>query len=43
MWVTELAGTDIPDYRLAVAYGGDKLPADDPTASFPRSVRSIST
>ena len=24
VWVVELPGTDIPDYRLAVAYGGDK-------------------
>ena len=35
VWVTELAGTDIPDYRLAVAYGGDKLPADDPYRFLP--------
>ncbi len=35
VWVTELAGPDIPDYRLAVAYGGDKLPADDPYRFLP--------
>ncbi len=35
VWVVELPGTDIPDYRLAVAYGGDKLPADDPYRFLP--------
>jgi 1,4-alpha-glucan branching enzyme len=35
VWVTELPGPDIPDYRLAVAYGGDKLPADDPYRFLP--------
>lgn len=35
VWVVELPGKDIPDYRLAVAYGGDKLPADDPYRFLP--------
>ena len=35
VWVAELPMTDIPDYRLAVAYGGDKLPADDPYRFLP--------
>ena len=35
VWVTELPTTEVPDYRLAVAYGGDKLPADDPYRFLP--------
>jgi 1,4-alpha-glucan branching enzyme len=35
VWVTELPGPNIPDYRLAVAYGGEKLPADDPYRFLP--------
>ena len=35
VWVTELPVKEIPDYRLAVAYGGDKLPADDPYRFLP--------
>jgi 1,4-alpha-glucan branching enzyme len=27
--------TTVPDYRLAVSYGGDKLPADDPYRFLP--------
>ncbi|MCB0902061.1 MAG: 1,4-alpha-glucan branching enzyme, partial [Actinobacteria bacterium] len=35
VWVAELPMTKVPDYRLAVAYGGDKLPADDPYRFLP--------
>ena len=35
VWVAELPMTTVPDYRLAVAYGGDKLPADDPYRFLP--------
>ena len=35
VWVAELPVKAIPDYRLAVAYGGDKLPADDPYRFLP--------
>ena len=42
VWVTELPTTEVPDYRLAVAYGGDRLPADDPYRFLPRSARSTS-
>jgi 1,4-alpha-glucan branching enzyme len=35
VWVAELPVKEIPDYRLAVAYGGDKLPADDPYRFLP--------
>jgi 1,4-alpha-glucan branching enzyme len=35
VWVTELPMTTVPDYRLAVSYGGDKLPADDPYRFLP--------
>ena len=35
VWVAELPTTVVPDYRLAVAYGGDKLPADDPYRFLP--------
>ena len=31
----EVPDTDVPDYRLAVAYGGDKIPADDPYRFLP--------
>lgn len=29
VWVQTIPGSEIPDYRLAVSYGGDTLPADD--------------
>ncbi len=35
VWVVELPDPDVPDYRLAVAYGGDKIPADDPYRFLP--------
>ena len=39
VWVTELPVTDVPDYRLAVSYGGGLLPAHDPHPT-PRSAAS---
>ncbi|MGB3675942.1 MAG: hypothetical protein WA988_16040, partial [Candidatus Nanopelagicales bacterium] len=35
VWATAVPGTDAPDYRLAVAYDGDPLPADDPYRFLP--------
>lgn len=29
VWVATVPGHEVPDYRLAVAYGGDAVPADD--------------
>ena len=35
VWITQLPGAEVPDYRLAVSYGADKLPADDPYRFLP--------
>ena len=35
VWLATIAGTEIPDYRLEVSYGGDALPADDPYHYLP--------
>jgi 1,4-alpha-glucan branching enzyme len=35
VWVCTVPGTDVPDYRLSVSYGGDSLPADDPYRFLP--------
>ena len=35
VWVTQVPGTTVPDYRLSVSYGGDALPADDPYRFLP--------
>lgn len=35
VWVAAVAGSQVPDYRLSVAYGGDALPADDPYRFLP--------
>ncbi|MDM7832374.1 1,4-alpha-glucan branching protein GlgB [Cellulomonas edaphi] len=35
VWVTVLPGTDVPDYRLDVTYGGSKTEVDDPYRFLP--------
>lgn len=35
VWVGLLPGTDVPDYRLDVTYGGQVIPADDPYRFLP--------
>lgn len=35
VWAAAVAGSQVPDYRLSVAYGGDSLPADDPYRFLP--------
>lgn len=35
VWLAHLPGGEVPDYRLAVSYGGDPLPADDPYRFLP--------
>lgn len=35
VWAAAVAGSDAPDYRLAVSYDGDALPADDPYRFLP--------
>ena len=35
IWVGLLPGSDVPDYRLDVTYGGEVIPADDPYRFLP--------
>ncbi|MEI8081342.1 MAG: 1,4-alpha-glucan branching protein GlgB [Actinomycetes bacterium] len=35
VWVAAVPGPDVPDYRLAVTYEGDPIPADDPYRFLP--------
>ena len=35
VWIGLLPGTDVPDYRLDVTYGGQVIPADDPYRFLP--------